>query len=64
MVRQLPSMTAKVFNLYAIDGYKHREIAEMLEMSENTSKWHLREARMKLKAKLEAFNETIAYERK
>jgi len=49
-----------VFNLYAIDGYKHREIAELLEMSENTSKWHLREARIKLKEKLKVFNETIS----
>ena len=60
MIRELPEMTAKVFNLYAIDGYKHREIAELLCMSENTSKWHLREARMKLKAKLEVFNETTS----
>ena len=59
MIKQLPSMTAKVFNLYAIDGYKHREIAELLNMSENTSKWHLSEARKKLQAKLQLFNETI-----
>lgn len=59
MIQQLPSMTAKVFNLYAIDGFKHREIAELLDMSENTSKWHLREARKKLQAKLEVFNETV-----
>jgi len=58
MIRELPAVTAKVFNLYAIDGYKHREIAEMLEISENTSKWHVREARIKLKEKLEVFNET------
>jgi RNA polymerase sigma-70 factor (ECF subfamily) len=57
MIRELPPMTAKVFNLYAIDGYKHREIGELLEMSENTSKWHLREARKQLKVKLERFHE-------
>lgn len=60
MIRELPPTTAQVFNLYAIDGYKHREIAELLEMSANTSKWHLREARMKLKEKLKVFNETIS----
>lgn len=60
MIRELPTVTAQVFNLYAIDGYKHREIAEMLDMSENTSKWHLREARIKLKEKLKVFNETIS----
>ncbi|MEQ8908367.1 MAG: RNA polymerase sigma factor [Vicingaceae bacterium] len=57
MIRELPLMTAKVFNLYAIDGFKHREIGELLDMSENTSKWHLREARKKLKAKLERFHQ-------
>ncbi len=60
MIKELPAITAKVFNLYAIDGFKHREIAELLEMSENTSKWHLREARIKLKKKLEHFNETVS----
>lgn len=60
MIKELPEVTAKVFNLYAIDGFKHREIAEILEMSENTSKWHLREARIKLKQKLEHFNQTVS----
>ena len=59
MIRELPPVTSKVFNLYAIDGYKHKEIGELLNMSENTSKWHLREARKQLKEKLEVFNETI-----
>lgn len=60
MIRQLPTMTAKVFNLYAIDGFKHREIAELLEMSESTSKWHLGEARKKLVAMLEVYNEKVS----
>jgi RNA polymerase sigma-70 factor (ECF subfamily) len=59
MIRTLPPVTSRVFNLYAIDGFKHREIAEMLEMSENTSKWHIREARKILQAKLEVFNEKV-----
>ncbi|MBD98445.1 MAG: RNA polymerase subunit sigma-70 [Verrucomicrobia bacterium] len=59
MIRELPVLTAKVFNLYAIDGFKHREIGELLEMSENTSKWHLSQARKKLQAKLELFNQAI-----
>jgi len=41
-------VSQKVFNLYAIDGYKHREIAKMLGMSVGTSKWHLGFARKKL----------------
>lgn len=49
MIQSLPPMTQKVFNLYAVDGYKHRDIAEMLEISEGTSKWHLSSARKKLR---------------
>lgn len=45
----LPSSTRQVFNLYIVDGYKHREIAEMMDFSEGTSKWHLNSAREKLK---------------
>jgi RNA polymerase sigma factor (sigma-70 family) len=45
----LPEATKKVFNLFAIDGYSHKEIGEMLSISEGTSKWHLNAARQKLK---------------
>ena len=48
MIKTLPPVTQKVFNLYAIDGYNHREIGEMLCMSDGTSKWHLSSARKKL----------------
>ncbi|MHA4808220.1 RNA polymerase sigma factor [Flavitalea flava] len=49
VVRQLPSATRLVFNLYTIDGFNHREIASLLKISEGTSKWHLSEARKHLK---------------
>jgi RNA polymerase sigma factor (sigma-70 family) len=45
MVRQLPPATQAVFNLYAIEGYSHREIGELMKISAGTSKWHLSEAR-------------------
>ncbi len=45
----LPEVTKKVFNLFAIDGYKHQEIGEMLGISAGTSKWHVSEARKQLK---------------
>lgn len=48
LIRRLPPVSQQVFNLYAVDGYKHREIAEMLKISEGTSKWHLSFARKKL----------------
>jgi RNA polymerase sigma factor (sigma-70 family) len=49
IIRQLPAATRLVFNLYVIDGFNHREIASMLQISEGTSKWHLSEARRQLK---------------
>lgn len=51
LINKLPQITKQVFNLYVIDGYTHKEIAEMLEMSDGTSKWHLSNAR-KLLTKL------------
>ncbi len=45
MIGELPSGYRIVFNLYAIDGYSHREIAEQLGISENTSKSQLSRAR-------------------
>lgn len=49
LIAQLPAASQQVFNLYFIDGFKHREIAEMLDITEGTSKWHLNAAREKLK---------------
>ena len=50
VISHLPPMDKQVFNLFAIDGYSHKEIAVMLNISEGTSKWHVHEARKKLKA--------------
>ena len=38
IIRQLPSGYRTIFNLYAIEGYKHKEIAKILGISESTSK--------------------------
>lgn len=48
-VRTLPPVSQEVFRLYAIEGYSHAEIADSLEISEGTSKWHLSTARQKLR---------------
>lgn len=45
LIGELPSGYRIVFNLYAIDGYSHKEIAEQLGISENTSKSQLSRAR-------------------
>lgn len=51
-IENLPVMSRTVFNLYAIDGYKHEEIAGMLGISSGTSKAHLFRARKKLQEML------------
>ncbi|MDX1909395.1 MAG: RNA polymerase sigma factor [Bacteroidia bacterium] len=48
-IRTLPPVSREVFNLFAIDGYAHSEIAQMLGMSEGTSKWHVNFARTRLR---------------
>jgi RNA polymerase sigma-70 factor (ECF subfamily) len=49
LIHQLPDLQKQVFNLYAVDGYTHKEIAELLTVPVGTSKWLLSEARKKLK---------------
>ncbi|MFP9099833.1 RNA polymerase sigma factor [Flavobacterium sp. RHBU_24] len=49
MLKILPDGARVIFNLYAIEGYKHTEIAEQLGISEGTSKSQLNYAREKLK---------------
>lgn len=38
MIQELPHGARVVFNLYAVEGYNHKEIADLLEISEGTSK--------------------------
>lgn len=54
MMNELPEITGKVFNLFAVDGFRHAEISQMLGISEGTSRWHVNEARKLLKSKIEA----------
>jgi RNA polymerase sigma factor (sigma-70 family) len=48
-IEKLPLATRTVFTMYTIDGYKHKEIAELMQISENTSKAHFHQAKMKLR---------------
>jgi|SRR6185312_1881994 len=48
LIMQLPPVSQKVFNLYAIDGFSHKEIGDLLGISEGTSRWHLNFSRQKL----------------
>lgn len=49
-IATLPIATQTVFNLSVIDGFSHQEIGEKLNISEGTSRWHLSEAKRKLRA--------------
>ena len=54
MIDTLPSGYRTVFNLYVIEGYKHHEIAELLDISENTSKTQLMKAKLALQKMISA----------
>ena len=53
IIQELPESYRLVFNLYAMDGYSHKEIAEMLRISVGTSKSNLARARLKLKQRID-----------
>ncbi len=52
LVQGLPVGYRTVFNLYAIEGYAHQEIADLLGITESTSKSQLNRARIALKEKI------------
>lgn len=52
IIQRLPAAYRTVFNLYAIDGYSHDEIGQMLHISSGTSKSNLFKARQKLQQML------------
>lgn len=66
LVNQLPDGYRTIFNLYAIEGYAHAEIAEMLGISEGTSKSQLSRARMMLQMNLKKMEQdfrNVSYEK-
>ena len=52
LIRQMPEGYRAVFNLFAIEGYSHQEVAAMLNISESTSKTQFHKAKGWLKARL------------
>lgn len=54
LVQQLPPAYRMVFNLYVFEGMKHREIADLLKISEGTSKSNLSDARQILQKAIKA----------
>lgn len=56
IIQELPDRYRLVFNLYVIDGYSHKEISDMLEITTGTTKSNLARARMILKEKIDKYN--------
>ena len=59
LIQKLSPAYRMVFSLYVLDGYTHKEIAEMLGISEGTSKSNLQDARKKLQAMILKFNPNL-----
>ena len=60
LLAALPAGYRTVFNLYALEGYSHPEIAELLGISEGTSKSQLSKARALLQRRLAAASQTAS----
>lgn len=58
IIQELPDRYRLVFNLYVLDGYSHKEIAEMLKINIGTSKSNLARARQALKQTIENYKTT------
>jgi RNA polymerase sigma factor (sigma-70 family) len=58
IIQELPDRYRLVFNLYVMDGYSHKEIAEMLAITVGTSKSNLARAKTILKEKIESQAQT------
>lgn len=55
IIQELPDRYRLIFSMYVMDGYQHKEIAEMVGINEGTSKSNLARARIILKAKVEEY---------
>lgn len=64
ILSHLPPATRVSFNLYAIDGFSYKEIAKELNIGYETVKWHIKEARKRLKSLLKEDTLEIEKERR
>ena len=56
MMQALPAVTRTVFNLFVFEGYSHKQIGTLLDISEGTSSWHVHQARKLLQKKFQELN--------
>jgi len=52
VIQTLPEVQRMVFNLFVFEDYSHKEISVVLGINENNSRWHLNDARRRLKEKI------------
>ena len=52
VVQTLPEAQLGVFNLFVFENYPHKEIANLLNITENNSRWYLNDARRRLREKI------------
>jgi RNA polymerase sigma-70 factor (ECF subfamily) len=57
LIRKLPSGFRTVFNMYAVEGYSHKEIAEKLHIAESTSRSQYQRARRWLQVQIKRWDE-------
>jgi len=53
MIEDLPPASRSVFNMYVFENYNHKEIGEILNITESTSQWHLLNARRILMSRIQ-----------
>lgn len=59
LINELPDTTRQVLNLFAIDGFSHKEVGEMLLITEGNSRWHLHNARKLMIEKMTTLNYAV-----
>ncbi len=63
LINALPDGCRIIFNLFAVEGYSHAEVAEMLHISESTSRSQFHHAKILLKEKLKCHSMAHYYEK-
>lgn len=61
LIQELPDQYRLVFNLYQLDGFSHKEIASLLNISEGTSKSNYHRAKLTLRDKINELNKTLNF---
>jgi RNA polymerase sigma-70 factor (ECF subfamily) len=54
IIETLPETQRNIFNLFVFENYSHKDIAKIMNMQQNNCRWHLNDARRRLKEKINA----------